>query len=209
MVVPLVQPNEAKNSFSTNYMRAARNRGAFAVMAITASHRAFAHIGDRHVHLRALAASPPRPGLLLPRESYSVGLRSGRSGQGACIAPSQHDMWTSCQPKSGAKAMKRVLATAAVGAALLAAASSEASAWVCLAAGAGSSGYARDPYDVQDAKIIALRTCEGRSPFRSARSCGAGRECGRRATHQDCIMPISRLSCVQVPICVWRLALKS
>ena len=59
--------------------------------------------------------------------------------------------------------MNRVLATAAVGAALLAAASSEASAWVCLAAGAGSSGYGRDPYYVQDAKIIALRTCERRS----------------------------------------------
>jgi hypothetical protein len=61
--------------------------------------------------------------------------------------------------------MKRVLASAAVGAALLAAASFEASAWVCLAAGAGSSGYGRDPYYVQDAKIIALRTCERRSPI--------------------------------------------
>jgi hypothetical protein len=61
--------------------------------------------------------------------------------------------------------MKRILASAAVGAALLAAASSEASAWVCLAAGAGSSGYGRDPYYVQDAKIIALRTCERRSPI--------------------------------------------
>ena len=61
--------------------------------------------------------------------------------------------------------MKRVLATAAVGAALLAAASSEASAWVCLAAGVSSSGYGRDPYYVQDAKIIALRTCERRSPI--------------------------------------------
>ena len=48
--------------------------------------------------------------------------------------------------------MKRVRATAAIGAALLAAASSEASAWVSLAAGAGSSGYGRDPYYVQDAK---------------------------------------------------------
>jgi hypothetical protein len=37
------------------------------------------------------------------------------------------------------------------------------SAWVCLAAGAGSSGYGRDPYYVQDAKIIALRTA--RPPF--------------------------------------------
>jgi hypothetical protein len=61
--------------------------------------------------------------------------------------------------------MKRVLASAAMGAALLASASSEASAWVCLAAGAGSSGYGRDPYYVQDAKIIALRTCERRSPI--------------------------------------------
>ena len=34
-----------------------------------------------------------------------------------------------------------------------------------LAAGAGSSAYGRDPYYVQDAKIIALRTCERRSPI--------------------------------------------
>ena len=61
--------------------------------------------------------------------------------------------------------MKRALATAAIGAALLAAASSEASAWVCMAVGAGSSGYGRDPWYVQDAKIIALRTCERRSPI--------------------------------------------
>jgi hypothetical protein len=59
--------------------------------------------------------------------------------------------------------MKRVLASAAVGAALLAAASSEASAWVCLAAGAGSSAYGRDYYNVVDAKLIALRGCERRS----------------------------------------------
>jgi hypothetical protein len=61
--------------------------------------------------------------------------------------------------------MKRILASAAVGAALLAAASSEASAWVCLAAGVGSSAYGRDYYNVIDAKIMALRGCERRSPI--------------------------------------------
>ena len=34
-----------------------------------------------------------------------------------------------------------------------------------MAVGAGSSGYGRDPWYVQDAKIIALRTCERRSPI--------------------------------------------
>jgi hypothetical protein len=41
----------------------------------------------------------------------------------------------------------------------------KASAGVCLAAGAGSSGYGRAPYYVQDAKIIALRTCDRGSPI--------------------------------------------
>ena len=76
--------------------------------------------------------------------------------------------------------MKRVLATAAVGAALLAAASSEASAWVVLVAGAGSSGYGRDPYYVQDANDSPHAHASGGARFRSARLCGAGRECGRR-----------------------------
>jgi hypothetical protein len=67
--------------------------------------------------------------------------------------------------------MKRILASAAVGAALLAAASSEASAWVCSAAGAGSTGYGRDPFYVQDAKIVVLRTCERRSPIPDLHDC--------------------------------------
>jgi hypothetical protein len=60
--------------------------------------------------------------------------------------------------------MKRILASAAIGAALLAAASSEASAWVCLAAGVGFSAVGRDHYSVVDAKIMALRRCERSSP---------------------------------------------
>jgi hypothetical protein len=46
---------------------------------------------------------------------------------------------------------------------LLALASSEASAWVCTAAGLASSGWARS-YNIIDAKIIALRRCERHSP---------------------------------------------
>jgi hypothetical protein len=52
----------------------------------------------------------------------------------------------------------------AVAASLLTLASSEASAWVCVAAGLGSSGYAR-AYDIIDAKLFALRRCERRSPL--------------------------------------------
>jgi hypothetical protein len=90
---------------------------------------------------------------------------TGSHQTGRLRGPIPHDTVKVLSTKSGSNSMKRVLATAAVGAALLAAASSEASAWVCLAAGAGSSGYGRDPYYVQDAKIIALRTCERRSPI--------------------------------------------
>jgi hypothetical protein len=61
--------------------------------------------------------------------------------------------------------MKRMLASAVIGAALLAAASSEASAWVCLAAGAASSAVGRDYYNVVDAKLMALRRCERASPI--------------------------------------------
>ena len=50
-----------------------------------------------------------------------------------------------------------------VAALLLAAASSEASAWVCRATGLGSGGLARS-YSVVDAKLWALRRCEHHSP---------------------------------------------
>jgi hypothetical protein len=58
--------------------------------------------------------------------------------------------------------MKRIFAT--VSTALLAAASSEASVWVCLAAGAGAGAYGRD-YNVVNAKLMALRGCERRGPI--------------------------------------------
>jgi hypothetical protein len=41
---------------------------------------------------------------------------------------------------------------------------SEAAAWVCRAAGLGSSGFAR-AYDIIDAKLFALRQCERHSPL--------------------------------------------
>jgi hypothetical protein len=59
--------------------------------------------------------------------------------------------------------MGRILASLVVAAALLTLASSEASAWVCRAAGLGSGGWARS-YNVVDAKIWALRRCERNSP---------------------------------------------
>jgi hypothetical protein len=59
--------------------------------------------------------------------------------------------------------MVRILASMAVAAALLAGASSEASAWVCRAAGLASGGWARS-VNVVDAKIWALRRCERNSP---------------------------------------------
>ena len=58
--------------------------------------------------------------------------------------------------------MKRILAT--ISTALLAAASSEVSVWVCLAAGAGAGAYGRD-YNVVNAKFMALRGCERRAPI--------------------------------------------
>jgi hypothetical protein len=58
----------------------------------------------------------------------------------------------------------RTLAALVVAASLLTLASSEAAAWVCRAAGLGSSGYAR-AYDIIDAKLFALRQCERRSPL--------------------------------------------
>ena len=59
--------------------------------------------------------------------------------------------------------MGRTFAAFVVAACLLAAASSEASAWVCFATGLGSSGRARS-YDIIDAKLFALRRCERNSP---------------------------------------------
>ena len=58
--------------------------------------------------------------------------------------------------------MGRILASLLVAASLLALASSEASAWVCQAAGVGSAGWARN-YSIIDAKLIALRRCEHHS----------------------------------------------
>jgi hypothetical protein len=43
-------------------------------------------------------------------------------------------------------------------------ASSEASAWVCRAAGLGSGGLGRS-YSIIDAKLLALRRCEHYSPL--------------------------------------------
>ena len=85
--------------------------------------------------------------------------------QSACVGPSQHDTLEVLPTEIGEHYYETSARYRGRRAALLAAASSEASAWVCLAAGAGSSGYGRDPYYVQDAKIIALRTCERRSPI--------------------------------------------
>ena len=59
--------------------------------------------------------------------------------------------------------MGRTLAAFVVAASLLTLASSEAAAWVCRAAGLGSSGYA-GAYDIVDAKLFALRQCERNSP---------------------------------------------
>lgn len=59
--------------------------------------------------------------------------------------------------------MLRVVTALVLGAALLGSASSEASAWVCKATGVGSGGFGRS-YSIIDAKLIALRKCERRSP---------------------------------------------
>ena len=58
--------------------------------------------------------------------------------------------------------MRGMLATLAVASSLLAMAPSEASAWVCLADGLGSSATARSASIVR-AKFSALRACERRS----------------------------------------------
>jgi hypothetical protein len=59
--------------------------------------------------------------------------------------------------------MGRILASLVVAASLLAAASSDASAWVCRATGLGSGGWAHS-YSIIDAKLWALRRCERHSP---------------------------------------------
>ena len=60
--------------------------------------------------------------------------------------------------------MGRYLASIVLAAGLLATASSEASAWVCRAAGVGAGGWGRS-YSIIDAKLWALRSCERRSPL--------------------------------------------
>ena len=60
--------------------------------------------------------------------------------------------------------MGRILVSLFVAASLLSVASSEASAWVCHAAGPGSAGWGRS-YSIIDAKLWALRRCEHRSPL--------------------------------------------
>ena len=60
--------------------------------------------------------------------------------------------------------MGRYLASIVLAAGLLATASSEASAWVCGAAGVGAGGWGRS-YSIIDAKLWALRSCERRSPL--------------------------------------------
>jgi hypothetical protein len=59
--------------------------------------------------------------------------------------------------------MGRILASLVVAAALMTAATSDASAWVCRATGVGSGGWARSA-SIIDAKLFALRRCERRSP---------------------------------------------
>jgi len=59
--------------------------------------------------------------------------------------------------------MGRILAALVVAACLVSLASTEASAWVCQAAGVGSGGWARS-YSIIDAKLGALRRCEHHSP---------------------------------------------
>jgi hypothetical protein len=60
--------------------------------------------------------------------------------------------------------MGRILVAFVVATSLSTLTSSEAAAWVCRAAGLGSSGYAQ-AYDIVDAKLFALRQCERHSPL--------------------------------------------
>jgi hypothetical protein len=59
--------------------------------------------------------------------------------------------------------MKATIARLAVTAALLGFGVSDASAWVCRAAGVGVATVGRS-WNIIDAKLIALRKCERRSP---------------------------------------------
>ena len=59
--------------------------------------------------------------------------------------------------------MARIVAALLLATALLGTGSSDASAWVCQATGLGSGGWGRS-YSIIDAKLIALRKCERRSP---------------------------------------------
>jgi hypothetical protein len=59
--------------------------------------------------------------------------------------------------------MGRAVASSVLVVALLALASSEASAWVCRATGLGAGGWGRSA-SIIDAKLWALRSCERRSP---------------------------------------------
>ena len=58
--------------------------------------------------------------------------------------------------------MGRILLSLLAATLLLAAASTDASAWVCRAVGAGSGGWARSA-SIIDAKLFALRRCERNS----------------------------------------------
>jgi hypothetical protein len=60
--------------------------------------------------------------------------------------------------------IKATIATLVVTAALLATGVSEASAWVCRAGGVGGTTVGRS-WNIIDAKLIALRKCEHRSPI--------------------------------------------
>jgi hypothetical protein len=59
--------------------------------------------------------------------------------------------------------MKAFLTAGIVAASLLAFGATEASAWVCRAGGVGGTTYGRS-WNILDAKLIALRNCEHRSP---------------------------------------------
>jgi len=59
--------------------------------------------------------------------------------------------------------MGRIFASVVIAAALMSAATSEASAWVCRATGVASGGWARSA-SIIDAKFWALRRCERYSP---------------------------------------------
>jgi hypothetical protein len=60
--------------------------------------------------------------------------------------------------------IKGTIATLAMAGALLAFGTSDASAWVCRAGGVGVTTAARS-WNIIDAKIVALRRCERRSPI--------------------------------------------